>query len=217
MLIAVQVLAMLRRKDIELNIIGLSSRYIDACISYENGLHILRLTAVYETLMKSWDKMNYKAILDVRTSRLMPLERSSEYEEIIRKNWSVGGSVENSLEGCKLGLLRWSKHVFGSTTRSIEDIKNKLEFLSKKSKLHWCKNDDCNIAYFHAHANKKRVTNTIRGLKNRHGQWYEDVKDLETIIVDHFRALVSSTNPTSDCMDTVLDRVQIKVTNDMNK
>ncbi|KAL3529094.1 hypothetical protein ACH5RR_008416 [Cinchona calisaya] len=180
------VLAVLWKKGIEVNIIGLSLRYINVCISDENGFYIWRLMGAYD----------FNEVLRQDEFQSNSSKHPNWHIDAFRKALNYCNLCDHAYEGCKLGLLRWSKHAFGSTNRNIEDIKNRLQFLKRglissavkekikvfegqleellnqedvkwkqRSKLHWYKNGDRNTAYFHAHANKRRVRNTIRGLK----------------------------------------------------
>nr|XP_027109435.1 uncharacterized protein LOC113729327 [Coffea arabica] len=94
----------------------------------------------------------------------------------------------------------------------IEDVKWK-----QRAKQHWNKFGDRNTFFFHAYASNRHETNTIRGLYNSDGSWYENLKDNEAIILDHFRKLFAHSNQLERGLQIVLERIRAKVTLEMNK
>ncbi|XP_071933219.1 uncharacterized protein [Coffea arabica] len=94
----------------------------------------------------------------------------------------------------------------------IEDVKWK-----QWAKQHWYKFGDRNTSFFHAYASNRRETNTIRGLYNSDGSWYENLKDIEAIILDHFCKIFAHSNQLERDLQIVLERIRAKVTLEMNK
>lgn len=114
----------------------------------------------------------------------------------------------------------------------IDGVKSEIQSLSYKlyslleqedlhwrqrSKLHWLANGDRNTSYFHSFASKRREVNHIQGLKDSTGQWCKKPEDIKRIIEKHFGELFSTSEPSAEDINIVLERVQPKVSENMNR
>ncbi|XP_027086733.2 uncharacterized protein [Coffea arabica] len=105
----------------------------------------------------------------------------------------------------------------GTLTSQLEAILDRENTMWKqRSKTHWYREGDRNTAFFHAQASKRRKQNQINGLFNDAGQWCNSHDDLEHIILDHFGSIFSSSKPSPEIIDAVLQRVHPKVSRRIN-
>lgn len=100
----------------------------------------------------------------------------------------------------------------------IEDLASKEEmYWRQKSRITWLKDGDCNTKFFHSKASSRRSQNTLTGLVSSHGDWCTENSEMAAIVMDYFDSLFTSTNPTANEMEAVLETVEPKVDAHMNR
>ncbi|WOH14642.1 hypothetical protein DCAR_0934162 [Daucus carota subsp. sativus] len=62
-------------------------------------------------------------------------------------------------------------------------------FWSQRAKQFWLKNGDQNSRFFHSFANGRRKQNQLKGLRNANGEWTDDDKEMQNIVVNYFEDL----------------------------
>ena len=70
--------------------------------------------------------------------------------------------------------------------------------------------------FFHAQICQRKCHNQTEGLLNKEGKWYHSHGDLEDIILDHFGNIFSTSQSSNEMINAVLERVQSKVSAQMN-
>ena len=83
----------------------------------------------------------------------------------------------------------------------------------ERSCIMWLKEGDRNTQFFHQRAVWQAHGSYISKLKNEEGEWYTSPSDMERMASSYFKE-VFTRDPTLD-VDSVLDLLNIKVTNDM--
>ena len=73
---------------------------------------------------------------------------------------------------------------------------------------------DRNTKFFHATASQRRRRNCISGLLDSNGVWQEDPGLMEGIILDYFKSIFKSDNPSS--FEVCASAITPKVTSEMN-
>ena len=102
-------------------------------------------------------------------------------------------------------------------TSQLEDILDRENVMWKqRNKAQWFREGDCNTAFFHSQATKKMKYHHIDGLYNQMGLWCQSHQALDAIILDHFVTIFSTSQPSTEATETVLKRVRVKVTKQMN-
>ncbi|KAK4434735.1 hypothetical protein Salat_0636300 [Sesamum alatum] len=114
------------------------------------------------------------------------------------------GLIPN-LEGCKMGLLRWSRKEFA------EEIKWK-----QGVKAVWLVEGDQNTALFHAKASQLRRTNQINRIRDENGQWCDDKLSVQWVIQRYFHNIFTSMNPSNDELDQAINVVPVRVSNEIH-
>ena len=73
---------------------------------------------------------------------------------------------------------------------------------------------DKNTTFFHGQAILRKKKNTIKRLKDKDREWNEDKKEIEDIVNNHFKGLLSSSQPTG--FNEVLSRADNSVNGEIN-
>ena len=111
-----------------------------------------------------------------------------------------GGSL-----GSKLNQIR----------RGINDLLDSEETMwHQRSKVHWYKEGDRNIKFFHAQSLERRKKNTLLGLWNNEGHWCESKESIAATAVDYFMEIYSTSSPIG--IREVIEAIPIRVTHEMN-
>ena len=99
--------------------------------------------------------------------------------------------------------------------RELNVLAEKKEvFWRQRSRVSWLKEGDCNTQFFHKCASQRQETNSILGLRDDYGVWHSDAMAINSIAVDYFHNLFTSSNPES--IDEVIQSVSPVVSPDMN-
>ena len=84
----------------------------------------------------------------------------------------------------------------------------------QRSRIEWLKHGDRNSKFFHATASQRRQKNRIGGLVDELGVWHDDQESTERLILDYFKSIYSSNQPTS--FEESLNAMEERVTPVMN-
>ncbi len=99
--------------------------------------------------------------------------------------------------------------------REVNVLVEKEEvFWRQGSRVSWLKEGDRNTQFYHACASQRQKTNTILGLRDDHGVWHSAAMAINTIAVDYFHNLFTSSN--LDSIDELVQSVDAVVMQDMN-
>lgn len=79
----------------------------------------------------------------------------------------------------------------------------------QRSRVMWMKWGDCNKNFFHVTTTQRRRRNCITGLLDLNGIWQEDPGLMEGIILDYFKSIFKSDNPSTfeACVSTITPKV----------
>ncbi|XP_059451003.1 uncharacterized protein LOC132181787 [Corylus avellana] len=105
----------------------------------------------------------------------------------------------------------------------IANIKLKVQSLmeqeeikwKQRARVEWLRNGDKNTRFFHACANQRSKSNSIRRVCDLAGNCMETQEAIGDAFVDYFRDLFTSGRP--DCMEECLGALDRRITDDMNK
>ena len=87
-------------------------------------------------------------------------------------------------------------------------LENEDAMWLQRSRISWLQNDDRNTRFFHEKASSHFRKNFIEGLLDENWQWQEDESKVEGIVVDYYKSLFQSCNPTD--FSEILEAVQHK-------
>jgi hypothetical protein len=59
----------------------------------------------------------------------------------------------------------------------------------QRSRADWLQHGDKNTKFFHMKASQRKKRNTIKGIIDQQGQYKTKHEDIETVLLDHFKAL----------------------------
>ncbi|KAJ8441182.1 LOW QUALITY PROTEIN: hypothetical protein Cgig2_024911 [Carnegiea gigantea] len=147
---------------------------------------------------------------------------NNQCKDVIKRGWeqNIGANEVDvcmeKIDSCMCGLQEWNKREFshwelqkckeelkGATSpgsrkellANIRDWQKKEEILWwQRSRVDYLKHGDQNTEWFHQHANGRRSTNLIEGLRGANGSMCSDPDDLEIIITDYFSKVFKSSN-----------------------
>ncbi|KAL0427401.1 UNVERIFIED_CONTAM: hypothetical protein Slati_2914900 [Sesamum latifolium] len=75
---------------------------------------------------------------------------------------------------------------------------------------------DGNTSFFHARATERRQWKEIKKINDANGVEVRHKKGIQKVVLDYFRSIFSSTNPTPEAVEEVLECVEQRVTPAMN-
>ena len=84
----------------------------------------------------------------------------------------------------------------------------------QRSRIEWLQYGDKNSKFVHATASQRRQKNRIWGLVDELGVWHDDQESTERLILDYFKSIYSSNQPTS--FEESLNAMEERVTPVMN-
>ena len=84
-------------------------------------------------------------------------------------------------------LTKDLKAEFLGLSKKMDDLLQKQEiFWAQRSRINWLKHGDRNTKFFHAKATQRRRRNYIKGIRNIHGQWVEDLEEVVGVASAYF-------------------------------
>ena len=86
---------------------------------------------------------------------------------------------------------------------------------SQRSRVLRIKWGDRNTNFFHATASQRRRRNRIGGLQNANGEWQENQEDVESIILEYFKGIFKSDQPSN--FKASLNAINHRVSLEMNE
>ncbi|GJV60623.1 reverse transcriptase [Tanacetum coccineum] len=133
-------------------------------------------------------------------------------------------ALRSNLSNCASKLTQWSKCRLGNNRKLIDSFTRELEMIQglrstpetmvrerlqdlevtwmreemywhQRSRINWLNYGDRNSRFFHLSAIHRGQRNKISALKNAQGDWLYDPKDIQFLVLDHFRALFQTTGP----------------------
>ncbi|KAL0448870.1 UNVERIFIED_CONTAM: putative mitochondrial protein [Sesamum latifolium] len=87
----------------------------------------------------------------------------------------------------------------------------------QRGKADWLKEGDRNTGFFHEKASHRHRLNRIERLKNSDDLWCHEKVEIQNIIVSYFNELFTSANPSPLIIDEVVNTVERKVSEEMNR
>ena len=100
--------------------------------------------------------------------------------------------------------------------KEINELHTREEIMrNQRSRVLWLQHGDKNSKFFHAIASQRRRKNRIGGLMDDMGVWHEDQETTERMILDYFKSIYISNQPTR--FDENLDAMEERVTPNMNE
>ncbi|KAL0422180.1 UNVERIFIED_CONTAM: hypothetical protein Slati_3240900 [Sesamum latifolium] len=144
-------------------------------------------------------------------------------EVIVTTSWSAraGAKLGEKLAAVSARLASWGC-LFGLETRDrikmaelTKLIHQEEIFWKQRSKDHWLKEGDRNSRFFHAKANHRNRTNSIRRLWNSDSTWVESVEGVQQCIIEYFQSVFTSSRPHSDDILRVTEHLPPMVSTEM--
>ena len=84
----------------------------------------------------------------------------------------------------------------------------------QRFRLTWFQEGDRNTRFFHTKASARYKKNLMEGLMDSNGVWQEEEQIIEEIVVDYYKNLFTTSNPTN--FNEILEVVETKVSPSMN-
>ncbi|KAL0411141.1 UNVERIFIED_CONTAM: putative mitochondrial protein [Sesamum latifolium] len=111
----------------------------------------------------------------------------------------------------------------GDNKRVEDKVRRELEALileeevywRQRGKIQWLKGGDKNTSFFHAAASTRKRINSIHRLRDAHGNWLEEVEDIQGWIKTYFRGVFRSGNPSEEDMEAGTTALSPRVTEEM--
>ncbi|KAL4637806.1 hypothetical protein ACB092_03G102900 [Castanea dentata] len=157
-------------------------------------------------LNKAKDKINKcgEELVAWGSTKVHP--EAEEFKELQKKLEKL--SMEDASEGNGASILEASK--------KLDDLLLKQEiYWAQRSRISWLKHGDKNTKYFHSKASQRRRRNMIQGIKDKHNNWVEEIKDIAGVATKYFDNIFKLGG--CERMDECLEAVQHKVNADMQE
>ncbi|OMO70912.1 reverse transcriptase [Corchorus capsularis] len=158
---------------------------------------------------------------------------------------SNAANINIKIARCGRDLELWNRRVFGNIRfnltrkkREYEELyskgdlvdlcqfercKDELDQLYKqeevlwrqRSKALWLKEGDRNTRYFHSVASIRKQRRTITGIRDGQGTWFTEPAAVEKVITAYYEDIFSSTKPTVESINKVLEPMDQRLNEDM--
>jgi hypothetical protein len=153
--------------------------------------------------------------------------------------------VADAVKGVLGELVDWSRNVLGDLEKRIKKLKKELEgwrrkeiseeqvrkedmlrfklsrleeqreiYWKQRAHAHWMKDGDRNTKYFHSFASERKKRNRLNKLKTEEGGVVEEEEAMKEVATNYFTKLFTSSTGTR--MEELLDRIDSRVTPEMN-
>lgn len=136
-------------------------------------------------------------------------------------NWSKVTILENGI-GQILSLQQSTRE---ANREVMLECQGKLDELLKKQEAFWylrsrvsdIKDGDKNTKYFHHKASQRKRRNYIHGLFDEWGGVWRDADvDIENVVTSYYQKLFTSSSPSDEAMNVVLDAIDPTIIEEMN-
>ena len=148
------------------------------------------------------------------TFTLRALELSNVRKEVLSQNKKVFGRVE-----CEIKLKQAQLQNIQNSINSVKDVRKEkatreeLEVLLNREELLWAQKarsdwtllGDRNTRFFQIVVKQRKVRSIILHLKDRDGNLIKTPKDIENILVNHFKLSYVAASPTS--VESILEEL----------
>ena len=74
---------------------------------------------------------------------------------------------------------------------------------SQRSRAEWIRCGDRNTKFFHATTTQRQRKNRIDGLWGSDGQWHEEKREIEEIILEYFAKIYSTEHPSDHVVNVI--------------
>ncbi|KAK3211831.1 hypothetical protein Dsin_016537 [Dipteronia sinensis] len=106
-------------------------------------------------------------------------------------------------------MLSWKQIVvLEEKLDSALDVEER--YWGQRAKTDWLQHGDKNTRFFHSKACARKARNIVRGLQDDSGQWKEAKTEM-VIIASYFDNHFTSSNPSQENMDSILDDIHQKI------
>ncbi|XP_075659172.1 uncharacterized protein LOC142629066 [Castanea sativa] len=86
-----------------------------------------------------------------------------------------------------------SRAEFLEVSKNFNDLLMKQEiYWAQRSRVSWLKHGDKNTKFFHAKASQRRRRNHVQSIKDRDGNWVEEIKDIAGVATNYFDSLFTA-------------------------
>ncbi|KAK2664375.1 hypothetical protein Ddye_002949 [Dipteronia dyeriana] len=108
--------------------------------------------------------------------------------------------------------------------RIINKLENQLDealsteekYWQQRARVDWLRGGDRNSRFFHSKASGRRACNRIRGLTDVDGNWRGSRENMEKIISNYFTSIFTTSCPSQNDIDLVLEGVQPKLSRSLS-
>ncbi|KAL0462205.1 UNVERIFIED_CONTAM: hypothetical protein Slati_0108100 [Sesamum latifolium] len=134
---------------------------------------------------------------------------------MITKAWSSVHTVLphnlllDKIPAASLQLGQWNKDGFGNIRCKTKELNEEICALQK--------GDISTEAKARIEANERHVRKEIRKIQDENGTKVNDKEGIQKVILQYFRSIFASTNPTTEAMEEVLECLECHVTPAMNE
>ncbi|KAK2650963.1 hypothetical protein Ddye_018452 [Dipteronia dyeriana] len=109
--------------------------------------------------------------------------------------------------------------------RIINKLENQLDealsteekYWQQRARVNWIRGGDRNSRFFHSKASRRRARNKIRGLTDVDGNWRDSREDMEKIISNYFTSIFTTSCPSQNDIDLILEGVQPKISRSLSR
>ena len=172
-----------------------------------------------EVIQDAWNDC-----LDTRTPKGLALSLRKCAADLSSWSHSVFDRIPKQIQAKRTALqslvLRDSNGSHGAEINSLrKDLNELLDseeiYRNQRSRVQQLKEGDRNIKFFHFRASKRKKKNTILGLRDDNGIWYDTNDTIADVVVQYFKNIYTSSQPTS--FNDVIAAIPTRVTDEMNR
>lgn len=95
-------------------------------------------------------------------------------------------------------------------------LQDQAMYWRQRGNAAWMKDRDKNTSFFHAKPSSRRQINKTRGLRYATGQWVDKKEQMEVVVEEYFKGLFSSTRPSENEINEVLQSLAPRMTEEAN-
>ncbi|KAL0336263.1 UNVERIFIED_CONTAM: hypothetical protein Sradi_4838200 [Sesamum radiatum] len=102
------------------------------------------------------------------------------------------------LEGSELDATTHQEMMNIKARLAENEVREMLRW-QQRSKEHWLANGDGNTRFFHSQASAHKRFKTITKLKNSEGMWTNEIDEIQTLLLQHFRSTFAFLSARESC------------------